>query len=348
MPEEFTEEHKKHYQYAGNSNLVLPSDRSKQTRRNERGKEMESLWGKITTNQMGSGIQRHVPSKPLKHLEQEISKLERKQQKQQGLRTGYRDILAATEDSEGTYRPRSRETRVVWDMMLALCGRFIGDQTPEVLVSAADEVLGVLKDEEKKDVEKRKQVEGVFGSQVGEADFSRFLQLSRQITDFGEIEEQEDAVVEVDEAGIAVVFGGSDAEDDAAGAVDEHSGFVNDGGSSDSDSEESVDEPVRPDTDLIDDEENVRLVVGGNGSQQQQQQRQQQQQEQGAILQPREIDAFWLQRQVARHFADPETLQEKTSAADRLLSDANLGVGELENELAELFDYEHFDLVQLL
>ncbi|KAJ2504744.1 hypothetical protein GGI11_007252, partial [Coemansia sp. RSA 2049] len=58
MAEEFTEEHKKLYQYAGNSNLVLPSDRTKTSagRRGERGKDMESLWGRIDPHEMGAQV----------------------------------------------------------------------------------------------------------------------------------------------------------------------------------------------------------------------------------------------------------------------------------------------------
>ncbi|KAJ2592446.1 Pre-mRNA splicing [Coemansia sp. RSA 1722] len=342
MPEEFTEEHKKHYQYAGNSNLVLPSDRSKSTRRGDRGKDAESLWGKIDSNQMGSNIRRHIPVKPGKTIDQELTNLERKQRRRTQQQRdkpssdlGYKDILAATENSSDVvYRPRTRETRVVWDMMLALGKKFVGDQTPEVLVSAVDEVLGVMKNEETRDVEKKKLVEGVFGAKVPETEFSRMMQLAKQITDYGDKEEAEDTGVDADETGIAVVFGGSDSEDNGEGAGDEPAGFVvdDDDASSDSDSDHAV-EPVQPETD----EDDEHMVIGSNNAQQT-----------TLRLDMQSVDAFWLQRQVAKHYDDPETLREKTALADQLLANSGLGAGELENELAELFDYEHFDTVQLL
>ncbi|KAJ2713418.1 Pre-mRNA-splicing helicase BRR2 [Coemansia spiralis] len=65
-------------------------------------------------------------------------------------------------------------------------------------------------------------------------------------------------------------------------------------------------------------------------------------------LVPRSVDAFWLQRQVGKHYTDPLVVQEKTRGATRLMSDPGVVLGELENELAELFDYEHFDTVQVL
>ncbi|KAJ1769485.1 Pre-mRNA splicing, partial [Coemansia sp. RSA 2523] len=208
MSDEFTEEHKKLYQYAGNSNLVLPSDR-KGARRTERGKEVESLWSKIDPRDMGSQVRREAPQKPTRTDADELKSQERKHARRakQQVQTnyGFTDILAATEDMEGMYRPRTQETRQVWDKVLAQTRVYLGDQTPEVLMSAADEALGVLKNEELKDMDKKKQVEQLFGATVGEAEFSRFVQLARQITDFGAEEEDEgDQRMDVDEGGIAV------------------------------------------------------------------------------------------------------------------------------------------------
>ena len=60
-----------------------------------------------------------------------------------------------------------------------------------------------------------------------------------------------------------------------------------------------------------------------------------------------EIDAFWLQRTVAAHFPDAITAQEKSVAAmNALASDAN--TGSVENELMEIFDFEHFPTVTKL
>ncbi|KAJ1958217.1 Pre-mRNA splicing [Linderina pennispora] len=67
-----------------------------------------------------------------------------------------------------------------------------------------------------------------------------------------------------------------------------------------------------------------------------------------ARLPPRSIDAFWLQREIGKHFTDHMAVQEKTREALRLLANRRLAAGELENELAELFDYDHFETVQVL
>ncbi|KAJ2829595.1 Pre-mRNA splicing [Coemansia erecta] len=399
MSDEFTEEHKKLYQYAGNSNLVLPSDR-KSARRSERGKEVESLWSKIDPRDMGSHVRREAPQKPQKTDEEALKSQERKRARRakQGVQTnyGFTDILAATEDMEGMYRPRTQETRRVWDQVLAHTRGYLGDQTPEVLMSAADEALGVLKNDELRDMDKKRQVEQLLGAPVGEADFSRFVQLARQITDFGadDADEAGDQRMDIgeDEGGIAVVFGGSDDEDEQAlGGDTGPTAHVVDAESSDESSSDDQVGPAPPvgardesaaDSDGSaegDDEAGgYRTVIHGFGEKNAKRLNRRNEERAKAAaaaqstttsfggdtradpadaepqpkdeakLTARSIDAFWLQRQVGKHYTDPQAVQEKTRDALRLLSNRKLALGELENELAELFDYEHFDTVQVL
>ncbi|KAJ2722989.1 Pre-mRNA splicing [Coemansia sp. Benny D115] len=379
MPEEFSEEHKKHYQYAGNSNLVLPSDRSKINRRGERGKEMESLWGKISTNDMGSNVRRQqAPPKPAKTAEQEAisqaKKQRRREQRQLKTNYGFKDILAATEDAEGMYRPLTQETRMIWDVILAQSRRYIGDQTPEVLASAADEALKVLKDDEVRELDKKKQVEQIFGSKIDEADFSRFIQLAKQITDYNVSKEEDaSATAAVDDSGIAVMFGGSDDEEEGDyGDKGNVSGFVmgDSSSSEDDDDDDDINRKVEgvegasmmdvdgkaaeaqsgaDDASDMGEEDGIRMVVGERSRRLAHSGKQGTDEPNGPErLSPRSIDAFWLQRLLAKHYEDPQVLHEKTQEAGRLLADARLGLGELENELAEMLEYEHFETVQLL
>lgn len=421
MPNEFTEEHKKLYQYAGNSNLVLPSNRrGPKTRRNHddnpdstTGREVESLWGKVDARQMGSSIRREAaaPKPPVDTEEDMQLKRERKQNRRdkRSLQTnyGYSNILAATETLEGMYRPRTQETRGVWGLLLAQTRKYLGDQTPEVLMSAADEALAVLKDDTAKETDKKRQVEGLLGSAVDAAEFSRFIQLARQITDYKADEEMEDveqrdsvgAMGEQDESGIAVVFG-SDAEEDdddvangLGGGDSGPTGYVVDGDSSEEDSEDDEDgnrQPGSPSRDRLEDNEEegddqaggYRTVIHGYNEKNAKRLNRRNEERSKAIsetakskttsygateaasdreeaeegmadgnqktLAARSIDAFWMQRRVTQHYSDPQVVQEKTREATKLLANARLTAGELENELAELFDYEHFDTVQVL
>ncbi|KAJ1844874.1 Pre-mRNA splicing, partial [Coemansia sp. RSA 2703] len=71
--------------------------------------------------------------------------------------------------------------------------------------------------------------------------------------------------------------------------------------------------------------------------------------EEAAALRASDVDAFWVQRLVAQHYGgQAEAQQEKTQACERVLLDDTLDGGALEDALAEVFDYAHFDAVQVL
>lgn len=53
-------------------------------------------------------------------------------------------------DKYGAYQPKSRETREAYAQLLQMVQTRLGDHPPEVLYGAAEEVLAVLKDEEKR------------------------------------------------------------------------------------------------------------------------------------------------------------------------------------------------------
>ncbi|KAJ2904493.1 hypothetical protein GGI21_004285, partial [Coemansia aciculifera] len=105
MSEGFTDEHKKLYQYAGTSNLVLPSERVKGAagRRGERGKEIESLWGKIDVRTMGAAVRPStVPTGKAR-------------ERSTGKKHHYHTLLPPTDD-DLVYQPQTQETRRIWDL----------------------------------------------------------------------------------------------------------------------------------------------------------------------------------------------------------------------------------------
>ena len=64
-------------------------------------------------------------------------------------------------------------------------------------------------------------------------------------------------------------------------------------------------------------------------------------------LLPSMVDAFWIQRTIGKLYDDPHLAQAKANTCFELLeSSKELRI--VENDLMELFDYSHFDLVKLL
>jgi pre-mRNA-splicing helicase BRR2 len=81
--------------------------------------------------------------------------------------TGYRDVLAAAEELEGlVYKPRTSETREVYELFLSAADGLLGDQPADVVRSATDLILGWLKDENLKDLDRLKEIKELVGSDV--------------------------------------------------------------------------------------------------------------------------------------------------------------------------------------
>ncbi|KAG9017453.1 DEIH-box ATPase [Tulasnella sp. JGI-2019a] len=336
------------YNYGAISSLVLTADRSALPRRDkEPDGAPESLVGRIDPKGMGSRVQRAAP----KDLEKKKKKardddtggeLVKRRAADTSAGFGYTDIIEATQDVEGlTYRPRTAETREVYNLMVSIVHRTLGDQAQDIVRSAADTVLETLKDEGIKDFDKKKDIESVIGPLTGES-FSQLVNLAKKITDFGAEDEnmvdpdqeRKDAEID-DELGVAVVF-----EDDEEGSDEEEEGFeVRD----ESEEEDAVEprgegEEGKEATEAV--EETEALVFGTAPSTTKKTKASDE-------VSPHDVDGFWLQRLIATAYTDPVTATEKTSQAVSILSsEANLR--DVENSLMDLFDFEHFQIVKTL
>lgn len=263
------------------------------------------------------------------------------------------NILSATDDVlDLTYHPRTAATRETYSLILTLVSGLLGDVSHSIVRSAADAVLEILKDPDssKKDFDRKRECEELV-DKMNNKTFADLLSLSKKITDYNAGDEDElegrgdgaGADEELDEReGVAVVFD-SDNEDDEDVAQFEVKDGPSDDEASDEDDEEGGEK--KADGEGADaDEEGEGLIIGGEG-------RKGKDKKSGAdkyFVSARDIDAYWLQRQVSSLYTDPHLGSMKTATAFEILSSPDKAVREVENDLMELFDYEHHDKVQML
>jgi len=222
--------------------------------------------------------------------------------------------------------------------MLSLIHSTLGDQPQDVIRSATDIVLEFLKDEEdlKKDLDKKREIEGVLGVQLDTQTFTELISLGKKITDYAEEEsgqgqnpDEEKAEGEIDDdVGVAVVFEDDEDEDGQGGEDDEDEvgGFEVRG---ESDEEEELEAAPEVKDDAVDES----VMIGGASSNK----------KKSSQLTARDIDGFWLQRLVASVYPDPHEATTKTTEALTLLSSES-NARDLENSLMDLFDYNHFEI----
>jgi len=376
------------YKYSAMSNLVLQADRRFVTRRNDEVTgDPESLAGRINIRDMGSRNAREDAPRQkkkntgLRDVErggiregQEVLEREQKKRKRgepaQLRETGI--LSAADALVEGLkYRPRTPATRATYDLILTTTANNLGDVAHDVVRSAADAVLEILKDENMKDFDKKKEVDDLLGTTMGSKEFNELVNLGKKITDYDAQDEDENVDgsadfgaergTELDERqGVAVVFDESDEDEDGVARTyelrDENEP------SSDEDMDDGEDRPgaeeqttaggVAEDRDAeeagtADGEE---IVIDGDLHEKAPSKSRNRDKK---VIAAHEIDAYWLQRQIGALYTDAHIQQVKTQEALQILSGVSEDGGEkplreIENDLMDLFDYEHHELVELL
>ncbi|KAK5004834.1 Pre-mRNA-splicing helicase BRR2, partial [Cryomyces antarcticus] len=373
--------HLSSYKYAAMSNLVLQADKRFVTRRgDENTGDPESLAGRINIREMGSrmaredaAVQKKKPKGP-SDIErgsiregEDVLEREQKKRKRDGEMRGQgllsqQDLLV--EDLR--YRPRTPATRATYDLIMTIIGRKLGDVPAHVTRSAADAVLEYLKDENLKDFDKKREIDDIIGT-MGSKEFNELVNLGKKITDYDAQDEDETMAnvgeteegAEIDDVqGVAVVFDEDDEDEDGVAQTYE----VRD---EDESSEEDLDEFAErngakeaataggagiEDGEVESDEdgEGGMVIESGTGGVSSGIKK-----EDDNLVAAHEIDAYWLQRQIGQIYKDAHVQQEKTQEALNILSGVaedgeDKPLREIENELMELFDYEHHELVSKL
>ena len=354
------------YEYKANASLVLQADKTER-RMHEPSGMPESLWGRIDAKAFGDRVKTtnddkiHAKKKKtknaidLKHSQDSdafaTSNTHKKRKK-----TGHkRDVLSSEMNFNSGYKPKTRETRAAYEVLLKSMTEQFGEQPSDVLRGAAEEVLETLKDTSVNEKKRKEEVESLVG-ELSEEKFAKLVAVGKMITDFtpagqgeegnpeyenGENEEMDDDV------GVAVEFEESDEDD----SDDDDDG---DGGNraelrelrSESEEEDS-------DDDKDEEEEDSDASDDSLGEPKKRHKKQH------VIVRPSEIDAYYLQRLISNAFSGSSTAtteEEKENDQTKMSEIAEKALQALEapddrsreNELVRLLEYDKFDLVKTL
>lgn len=177
----------------------------------------ESLWGRINVSEMGSRMSRERPTTSAVGAVPSSGVKARK------------GILEAANELAGIhYRPLTKETGQAWEFLLALVMSYVGsDQPRDVVHSAADDALALLKDDSLRELERKEHLEDLLATAMDTDRFSQFVNLAKRITDYsprdGKAKQKEEdhmAQGESDEE-VAVVFEEDETEDVPSNVIQE-------------------------------------------------------------------------------------------------------------------------------
>lgn len=170
----------KHFEYRSNQAMVLQQE-NRPRRHDEPSGAPESLQGKLTGRMGDRAGESERPAQldrllKHRHQQQEDSRAKR--------RGGKHDVLAE-ELLEGiSYRPKTRETKAAYEQLLRFVEAYVGDQALPIIMSAADEVLALLKTDDVRPADRLREINAVLNAQVNQERFSDLLKIVKGITDF--------------------------------------------------------------------------------------------------------------------------------------------------------------------
>lgn len=231
----------------------------------------------------------------------------------------------------GSYRPHTSATLQTHSLLLAFISPFVGDVPNEVLVSATDEVISVLKNEKLTDSERKTHVESVIGT-IEMHRFAVLVNLGKKITDFAtdEVEFTND-----DDHAVAVVFDDEDQDSDEFEIKDEID--EDDGIDAGMDTHITAGQQGNDVEMGEDDQDEFTSVINAT-----------QRVKPEAKINPKDVDAVFVQRLLSSYYADAITSQSKAKVVFEILESLTYNPRDAENELMALFDYEKFELVKIL
>lgn len=297
------------YKYEEMSNMVLKPGRRP---REEILDAPSSLSGRISVKEMGSRVER---VKPTSENDQE--------RPSKNPSTTKSDGYAPEVSTEVSYYPTTAENGHIFELLMTLVNTILPDSSHEVILSAADAVLDICKQQDVNNKQKQSEIEALLETKLDSNAFDEILKLCNRITDYDAREENEETEENLD--GVPIVFDEEDEEDENP-----------------QDSEEEDDKIVGP---SIEPNDQDSSLVGSNDITVKTETTQSA--SESNIIPLHEIDQYYLQRRLASIYGDENASETQTMAEkmNKLLQNADLLTRDLENELMEILDYDHFDLV---
>lgn len=334
--------------YTANSTLVLRSNRSGNKDDIPTG-EAESLYGKITKKDFGVNIKSTVEEhkKQLdarKRLRSERDSKDDPINNIKKLKDGnnYSDVFDKDFDIN-SYNIVSKESKEYYGLILNSLQNYLGDIPNDILKNAANEVIEIVHDDERTDIERKEDIENIIMGKIPEDQFTNLKNLAKRITDFKKPSVSTNNTRN-DDVGVSIIF--EEEEEEGGPNEDAYLEDVVSNDGRDEDFGEDADTGMvlgnYLEDEIINKDQNDPLakhdeVIGSSIKESK---------PKSEIIDISEIDVFWIQRKISEYVDDPHIAEIKANKVFEILS-SSTDSRDVENSLMELFDYENFSLVKL-
>ncbi|CAM8964887.1 unnamed protein product [Rhodiola kirilowii] len=294
----------------------------------------ESLYGKIDPKTFGDRAYRGRPAE----LDEKLKKLRCKREhgllteqatkRRKRHRLQEESVLNPSED--GVYRPKTKKCRAAYEAMLSVIQKQMCGQPLRNVTDAADEILSVLKNENLRNPEKRKEIE-IMVYPISNWTFDQLVSNGRLITDYRDEEDEE--------SDLDIIPDDEDEDDVVDVTVDVFK-------ENEEEEDEESDLDIIPDEDDDVAEPNASMAMQmGDGIDDDDMP----EANDGLTLNVQDIDAYWVQKKISQAYdqqIDPQQCQKLAEEVLKILAEGD--DREVETNLLVHLQFDKFSLIKFL
>ncbi len=224
-----------------------------------------------------------------------------------------------------TYKPKTKETQQVYEDLLTIVKNKLEDESHSTIKGALDEVLAVLKTDNKRDSVRKSEVE-VFLGKISNEEFNKLFQLSKNLIDYTvEVDDQDGMNAEVG-VNLQIEDEEKESDDETDKEKSGEEGECSDEFEKPNDNEDDDDIPNDEDGEF---EEEFKPKKPSK-----------------SILKIEEIGGLWLEKEIKKNFDDFNIVIKLEKEILKILPVGDKR--ECENKLVLLLTQEKFPFIKVL
>ncbi|KAJ5078160.1 u5 small nuclear ribonucleoprotein helicase [Anaeramoeba ignava] len=309
-----------------NANLVLQPER-RPPRSDEPSGMAVGFDGPLTG--FGTKHQQTKPQQLKEKIDQIRKKREQRKKKERELSIRFGGNIISLEKDVTIYYPKTRETEIEYEKMLAIISKHLTDVPDDVIKRSAHDILLILKNPEFAELQRKNGLNELIPD-FSDEEIGLLTSISKNLIDFTFEEQVYKKDDQIDTIGVPLEI--SDSSEDENVDLNDEIISSEEERDSDIDGEDTFLDPLAQKRKDIEDDEFFQDY----------------ERDDPLKVSALEIDAFWLLRKLKTFFSDDVIAQQISEEVFKILNDINYDNRECENKLVSLLDFERFEFIKIL
>ena len=200
------------YEYENNANKVVAISNRDNIDVNESTGEAKTLVGKKLHRFGDLALREKAPKILKKNKKKTLSN-----QLIETFTTNLNNKYITLNEEKLKYYPKTKDTHSIYDDLLNIIREYYIDQSPDLIKSALDFIIFILRDEKKNEIQKKEEVEKILGKKVSNEEINKLYVLCKSLIDYDPNENNEENIKKKKNENIEIQLDLNDLDNDDEG-----------------------------------------------------------------------------------------------------------------------------------